>query len=476
MERERAQDTYEELISLLIGALGQRSMFYRTHPRVQCAAADFVRGLTARIEADGAQVFFLGVVDGRLVHDGRMLFGSTLLGSKLLVFAERLKCGGFLFRAPITEKDVLGLLDLYAELRQPVASLAEARARLKAATEAIQLSPPYEDADWFGQHVFQRTESWNEAGDPLTTGSMTEVYQSLFDTVDKAHAQAAGGGTLDINGARGVAEELLKSADGRMHDVLRLVRYPTYDSYTVGHSVRVALLAVQVGLTLELDPRYLLELGTAGLLHDVGKSKIPQAILFKPGRLDEEERRIVSHHPRLGAELLLEQEDVGALSIGAAFGHHLRQDRKGYPVIPPWHASGRATELIHVCDVFEALTAIRPYKTALSPRRAFEIMLADEGCFHPGALAALVRSVGLYPPGSRVVLSSGERAIVVGAGEAPDRPTVMVTHARDGAPIARAARETRDLALLDPAELWVARLIDDCPRPAGALEEVRRAC
>jgi HD-GYP domain-containing protein (c-di-GMP phosphodiesterase class II) len=476
MEQESQHDSYEELITILIGAMGQRSLFYRSHPRVQCAAADFVRGLRARLKAEGTPVFFLGVVDNRLVHDGRLLFGSTLLGRKLLVFAERLRCGGFLFRESIREDDVLALLDLYAELRGPVAHLAEARERLKGHTEAIQLSPPYEDPDWFGQFVYERTESWNEGTDILGNGTVTEIYQALFDTVETAHAKAASEGHIDVNGARGVAEGLLKSADGRMHDVLRLVRYPSYDSYTVGHSVRVALLAVQVGMTLGLDPRYLLELGTAGLLHDVGKAKIPHAILFKPGRLDAEERRIVSHHPRLGAELLIEQADAGVLSIGAAFGHHLRQDRKGYPVIPAWHVTGRSTELIHVCDVFEALTAIRPYKAALSPRRAFEIMLADEGCFHTGALSALVRSVGLYPPGSRVVLSSGERALVVAAGVAPDRPSVTITHDKDGAARPRTARETRDLGAIDARELWVARLIDENPQPSTGLDDLRQAC
>lgn len=462
-------DSYEELITLLIGAMGQRKLFHREHPRVLCATSDFVRGFKARLKADDKQIFFLGVVDGRLVHDGRLLFGSTLLGRKLLVFAEHLKCGGFLLRENLCDADVLGLLDLHAEVRNPLASLQEARERLKRSTEAIQLSPPYEDSDWFGQFVYSRTETWDDAAGGPGSAAMLSVYQSLFETVETAHEQAGTDASIDLNGARGVAEELLKSASGRIHDVLRMVRYPNYDSYTVGHSVRVALIAVQVGLTLKLPARFLLELATAGLLHDVGKAKIPNEILFKTSRLDEEERRIVSHHPRLGAELLLEQRDASALSIGAAFGHHIRHDRGGYPKIDKWHAVGRATALVHVCDVFEALTAIRPYKPALSPRRAFEIMLSEEGNFHPGALAALVRSVGLYPPGSMVLLSSGERAMVVAPGEDIARPLVS---------IASNGKETlRNLATIDARELSIARLIDEGPRPTQThLDSVKHAC
>ena len=477
MEPTQAHDSYEELITTLISAMGQRALFYREHPRVQSATRDFVSGFQARIKADAKPVFFLGIVDGRLVHDGRLLFGSTLLGRKLLVFAERLHCGGFLFREPISESDVFGLLDLYAELRGPVASLQEARERLKLRTEAIQLSPPYEDPGWFGQFVYSCTEAWNDATNAPGSEAMTGVYQSLFETVENAHGKAATDSNIDVNGARGVAEELLKSADGRLHDVLRLVRYPNYDSYTVGHSVRVALLAVQVGMTLRLAPNYLLELGTAGLLHDVGKAKIPYEILFKPGRLNDEERCIISHHPRMGAELLMEQKDSGPLSVGAAFGHHIRQDRKGYPAIPKWHALGRSTALIHVCDVFEALTAIRPYKAAFSPRRAFEIMLADTGCFHPGAMSALVRSVGLFPPGSRVLLSTGERALVVAAGDELQRPCVSITHDRTGSALPSSANERRDLAKIDPRDLSIVRLLDDGPRPSAAThDDLKQAC
>jgi HD-GYP domain-containing protein (c-di-GMP phosphodiesterase class II) len=238
----------------------------------------------------------------------------------------------------------------------------------------------------------------------------------------------------------------------------------------------VALLAVQVGLTLKLEPRYLLELGTAGLLHDVGKAKIPNDILFKRGKLDEEERRVITNHPRAGAELLMEQEDAGPLSVGAAFGHHIRQYRRGYPVIPKWHAIGRSTALIHVCDVFEALTAIRPYKAALSPRRAFEMMLADTGCFHAGAMSALVRSVGLYPPGNRVLLSTGERALVIAAGDALDRPCVSITHDATGRLQAAATQERRNLAQLDEREISIVRTLDDGPRPAAKLEDFKQAC
>ena len=459
---------YEDLISTLVNGLAQRALFHRDHPRVQGAARDFVRGLRQRLAADQREAFFLGVVEGRLVHDGRFLFGSTLLGRKLVGVAEKLRCGGFLFRAAIGDNDVLALFDFCVELRDVVASLDEARERLKQRTQAIELSPLYEDQGWFGQFHYSKTEVWDGAGTPKQERVMVPVFQSLFEAVETAHGKAAADHALDVDNARSVSEGLLHSLETTdAHDLLRGVRYPSYDSYTVGHSVRVALLAVLVARELRAPTRYVIELCTAGLLHDVGKSKIPNEILFKPGVLDDEERRVISQHPRLGAELLLANHSAGPLSIGAAFGHHIRHDGGGYPAVPCWHAVGKATALLHVCDVFEALTAVRPYKPALTPRRAFEIMLADRGAFHPGAFQALVRCTGLYPPGSRVLLSSGERALVLTSGQDIERPTVRITHARNGATLPE--NEAHDLDLATANAIKILRLLDD-PAPPTAAE------
>jgi HD-GYP domain-containing protein (c-di-GMP phosphodiesterase class II) len=225
---------------------------------------------------------------------------------------------------------------------------------------------------------------------------------------------------------------------------------------------------------LNLPTHTLTELGTAGLLHDVGKSKIPREILFKPARLDDEERAVMSQHPRLGAQLLAAHPHAGAMSIGAAFGHHLRRDRRGYPSIGSWHPVGKATALMHVCDVFEALTAVRPYKPALTPRRAFEIMLRDSGAFHPGALAVLLRCMGLYPPGSRVLLSSGERGTVVAAGADIERPRLQLTHDVRGC--ALPAEAQRELDLATEIEVSVVRLLEDPIVPPSTAELSAHRC
>jgi HD-GYP domain-containing protein (c-di-GMP phosphodiesterase class II) len=459
---------YEDLVARLCSGLRHRRLYFEGHPEVRACAEQVARELKALLDESGKELFFLGVAQGRLLHDGRYLIGSTILGRRLVELLQRLHSGGLLFRAGVEAAEIAELLNVSALVSGATAGLEESRTLLRARNvRHIELSPPYEDMGWFGQFLYDRDEGGGGpgAGD---VDEMMPVYQSLFESVDVAHGRAASGKELDVDQSRTVIESLLQAAQGGFTDILRLVRYPDYDTYTVGHSVRVALLSVLVGHRLGAAPAFLIEIGTAGLLHDVGKARIPEAILYKPGPLDVEERRVIGLHPCLGAQILLAQRNAGPLAIGAAFGHHLRHDRRGYPPTEPWAVAHRVTALIQVCDVFEALTAVRPYKAALTPRRAYEIMLSEHGAYDPGALRAFVAAMGLYPPGSRVELSSGEQALVIAAGTDVERPALQLTHATSGGEIPGGERPLLDLASPEAAGVSVAHLLLEDARAAGA--------
>ena len=143
--------------------------------------------------------------------------------------------------------------------------------------------------------------------------------------------------------------------------------------------------------------------------------------------------------------MLIAGGDASELVVSAAWGHHIRHDGGGYPRMPAWHRRSFAAAIVHVCDVFEALTATRPYKAPLSPRRAYQIMFGDRGAYAPQPLAALVLALGLYPPGSEIMLSDGRRAVVTSPGPDLDNPRVRVTHDQIGRPLAAGSRPLLDL-------------------------------
>jgi HD-GYP domain-containing protein (c-di-GMP phosphodiesterase class II) len=424
--------TYHDLVVLLSRGISQRRMYFEGHPRVHDCAREFTENLARLQREDAKGEFFIGVANGKLVHEGKYLIGPSIIGSRLNHFAALLGSGGFLFHHGITTGELLNFFSLGAAQSTKISTLAEAKKLLKSkGIIKIELSPPFEDAGWFGQlqpdeHEVAnmlRDEEWEE---------LLPTFQSLYATVETAHESGQIGRSLDIEDVQETSERLVKATGGPVSDIMQLVKYPDYDSYTVGHSVRVAMFAVMVGQHLELPEHVLNELGVASLMHDVGKSRIPSEILYKPGRLDDAERTIMEEHPALGAEMLLESNVESEMAITTAWGHHRRYDRKGYPEMPFGSRESSVTQIINVCDVFEALTAIRPYKKAHTARKSFEMMMADPGWFCPGALAAFCGAIGLYPAGSVVLLTSGHRAQVLGPGELFDRPRVKLTHCPKG--------------------------------------------
>ncbi len=141
------------------------------------------------------------------------------------------------------------------------------------------------------------------------------------------------------------------------------------DPYTRGHSDRVACLARRLALRIGLSPGGARVIAQAGLLHDLGKIGIPEAVLRKPGPLTEEEWELMRGHPVVGARIVapLEFFSEGVLIIRH---HHERQDGSGYPAGLAGEAIPLGARIVAVADVFDALTSDRPYRGSLEPREA----------------------------------------------------------------------------------------------------------
>lgn len=420
-----------DLVILFSRGVAQRRMYAAEHPKVVACVDEFDAALRSFLTATGQESVFIGVNEGRLVYGGRFLMGASIVGGKLIELAGRLRCGGFTFTAETRNGELCSFLDLAAELKEAVTDLDEARRLLAAhGVETVELAAEYVAADQFDPANRQVWEGEEHAHDFTVMG----VSQALFDATGDVHRRAQQGQPLELDDTFAAAERLATLPDEDCRDLLQLVRYPDYDTYTVGHSVRLAVLGVLTARTLGVEQHVLTEMGAAGLLHDVGKSRIPEEILFKPGKLDDDERRVMETHAALGAEILLEDKHATPLIIGAAWGHHLTHGGGGYPRLPFRPVRSWFTSLLQVCDIFEALTAVRPYKTSLSPRRAYEIMADMVDLFNPQVLRSFVRAVGLYPPGCKVQLSDGSRGVVLAAGEDFTRPRLHRSVGPDGEP------------------------------------------
>ncbi len=190
-----------------------------------------------------------------------------------------------------------------------------------------------------------------------------------------------------------------------------------YDEYTLNHSINVCVLSMCLGRRLGLDKRELMELGIAAFFHDIGKLDIPKDILDKPGRLTEQEREIIERHPHLGAEILVRLKEFSYLPVRAlyvALEHHLKTDLSGYPKFWKKNSINLYSQIVEICDFFDAVTTDRPYrKETFTRHEALSMMLEKSGEeFNPHLLKIFTNMVGVYPIGSLVALNTGEIGIV----------------------------------------------------------------
>ncbi len=268
--------------------------------------------------------------------------------------------------------------------------------------------------------------------------------------------QEARMGTLtDSSAARGLVEEVCDSVLRNPGALISLARLKTADSYTYMHSVAVCALMVALAAQLGLNEQQTQDAGLAGLLHDIGKARVPLEVLNKPGKLTEEEFAIVRAHTQHGHDMLVECGDVGDAVLQACLHHHEKMDGTGYPARQAGNAISLIARMAAICDVYDAITSDRPYKTAWDPSEAVRRMAEWSGTHFDRALfQAFVKTVGIYPVGSLVRLGSGRLAVVLEQSATLVAPKVKVFFSTKSQ--LRIAHEVVDLAH-HPVERIVAR-------------------
>ncbi len=261
------------------------------------------------------------------------------------------------------------------------------------------------------------------------------TYTSLNELVTDTHVRYVRGSRV-----RQKLRPLVEEVIGELRDLGGAEQFGTVylsDGELYHHSVNVALFALGVGLGLKLSEEQLLDLGIGALLHDVGKLRIPEKVLKKPGRLTDAEYAEMKLHTQFGYELLLNDHELHGPARLISYEHHERLDGTGYPrglAGSDIHLFGRITSVV---DVYEALTANRVYRPAYLPHEALELILGGGGTqFDPVVVEGFVDTISIYPVGMTVELSSGYRGVVIHSPRRQtQRPVVRVIENRDGHPV-----------------------------------------
>jgi len=288
--------------------------------------------------------------------------------------------------------------------------------------------------------------------------------RAVLDTgrvnIDKLLHSARLGQMLDTQLAEATVEVCVKAILRDPEAMLWMTKIKNESKYTAEHCLNVCILAIAFGRHLGKTEADLQLLGLCGLLHDIGKIRIPTQILDKPGRLTEEEFEIMKQHTVIGRELLEGQLlEAYSPAVEVAHSHHERPDGKGYP-----RRLGRVeitefAQIISLVDVYDAITSNRCYSPARLCSEAQKIIFDNRGTqFDDGLALQFIQAIGPYPPGTLVQLHNGMVGLVL-ASKVKYRhlPTVLVLRDRDNRPMEQL---TLDLSQTDVGDLGREFLID----------------
>lgn len=236
------------------------------------------------------------------------------------------------------------------------------------------------------------------------------------------------GRQIEIEKVEPLVTRIVDSIFTRADALLPLARLKQHDSYTFQHSVSVCALMTAFARTLGVSRETIHEIAVGALLHDVGKARVPDEILNKPGKLTDAEFDRMKSHVVQSKIILQATPGISQIALDVAAQHHERYDGTGYPNKLKGEQISLYGRMGAIVDVYDAITSNRVYHKGVPPTEALRKLLDwSANHFEPRLVKAFIRSVGIYPTGALVRLESKRLAVVQAQhADKPMQPTVKV--------------------------------------------------
>ncbi len=265
-----------------------------------------------------------------------------------------------------------------------------------------------------------------------------EFYRDAVDAIKRIVEDIKFKKRVNIEKARSAINSMMASIQRNRTPLVTLASLKAHDEYTFSHAVNVAVLTLVQGEALGLDRQTLNDLGIAGLLHDMGKLKVPEEILKKPGKLTSEEFELIKLHPADGAKILMNTPGISKLAYVVTFEHHIKYDLSGYPVVSREKGGlNLGSMLVRIADTYDAMRSNRYYAKEIPPEKTIKEMEESSGKeFEPVLLRRFIRLIGVYPPGIFVRLDTNEIGFVFQTNPSdPYRPRAKIVIDSNGSKI-----------------------------------------
>lgn len=249
---------------------------------------------------------------------------------------------------------------------------------------------------------------------PARVAKHNKIYEESHQVVGNLMEDIRLGVALDTKQAKETVKACVDSIITDPDTMLLLSKMRERDCYTTEHSMSVCVLSIAFGRALDFNELELNNLGICGLLHDVGKMKIPNEVLNKADPLTDKEWKMLQAHPVHGRNILMNAGNIYHGAVDVAYSHHERIDGTGYPRQMESAGISQYAKIISICDAYDAMTAERCYKKAIASTNALKILYENRDTqFDSSLVDRFMSMIGVYPLGSVVELRNGCVGIVI---------------------------------------------------------------
>ncbi|MCA1927743.1 MAG: HD-GYP domain-containing protein [Calditerrivibrio sp.] len=254
----------------------------------------------------------------------------------------------------------------------------------------------------------------------------SEIYEQSVKIIRSMMDDVRSGKLFDETGVKLVADKIIEMTMKKGDLLASVAKLKTYDEYTFQHCMNVSVFATSLGKLMNIPQKELMLLSKSALLHDVGKMLVPKDVLNKPGKLTDEEFKIMKNHVTEGYEYLI-KNGMDRENLHIVIEHHERYDGSGYP-------NGLKDEQISlfgkigaVVDIYDAITSDRVYHKGMEAPSAVKMMFKwTDNHINKKVFEFFVTNIGIYPVGSLVLLNTNELAMVAKTNKDPVSPVVVV--------------------------------------------------
>jgi HD-GYP domain-containing protein (c-di-GMP phosphodiesterase class II) len=382
----------------LSSAIQAGKIYSKDHPSYQAFILRAFQALHDCVARKNELV--IGIVEDELAWEGEIFFSLSQKLNALVQYLQEKNIDRVVFLPGLTEEElsrfVLFLIDrekaAASDAQESIAALGVRNIR---AGKIRALSPQGEAVTGASSSKRKRKRK--------TIRNVSQIIETVLNEDDVDYLE------LKFN-----VLNYMEDYMGRRQELSDLVSIKKKDLPTFLHLLNVSILCMFVSSKLGYSQEEVLELGIAGLFHDIGKLAVARKILKKKSKLREDEFYRMKHHTTRGAEILMKYTDaLGRLPTVVAYEHHLRYDMKGYPQLAFSRKPHTVSMIVSLCDVYDALAQRRSYKKDFPPKKIYNIMMEGNGtAFDPELLEDFFRVLGVWPIGTIVALNNRRIAVV----------------------------------------------------------------